>query len=95
MSKHYAVYILTNRRNGTLYVGVSGDLATRIDLHRSRAVPGFSNDHALHRLVHVEYFQDIEEAILREKRVKRWRRRWKIELIEKGNPYWIDLSDQV
>jgi putative endonuclease len=95
MPKRYAVYILTNRRNGTLYVGVTGDLAARIDLHRSGAVPGFSKDHDLHRLVHVEYFLDIEEAILREKRVKRWRRKWKLELIEKANPYWNDLSDQV
>ena len=94
-SECFAVYILTNRRNGTLYIGVTRDLRRRLEEHRSGQVEGFTKRHGLHRLVHVEFFFGVVEAIAREKQLKRWRRRWKLELIEKENPYWRDLGDDL
>ena len=89
-----AVYILASKRNGTLYVGVTSDLATRIEAHRSDAVDGFTKKYAVKTLVYFELHADMYEAIQREKRVKKWNRAWKIALIEEGNPEWKDLSDQ-
>jgi len=91
----YYVYILASGPRGTLYVGVTRDLLKRVYQHRTRAVAGFSAKHNLHRLVYYEIHADVEVAILREKRVKRWRRDWKIELIEKENPQWDDLWQSV
>jgi putative endonuclease len=88
----FAVYILTNKRNGTLYVGVTRDLVQRMEAHRSGAVDGFTRKHGLHRLVHVERFTTAADAIAREKQLKKWKRRWKLELIEQANPYWHDLA---
>jgi putative endonuclease len=87
----YYVYILASGRRGTLYVAVTNDLVRRIYEHRTGAVPGFSRKHAIYRLVYYEVHDDIAEAILREKRIKRWLRKWKIELIEKQNEDWHDL----
>src|SRR6185437_16948717 len=90
-AKQPAVYILANRRNGTLYIGVTSDLPRRIWQHRNDLVEGFSKKHRNHALVYCEIHTDIELAILREKRLKKWKRQWKTELIEERNPYWRDL----
>ena len=87
----YYVYILASGRHGTIYVGVTNDLIRRVYEHRTDAVPGFTRKHRVHRLVYYEVHDDIEEAILKEKRLKRWARAWKIELIEKANENWDDL----
>ena len=85
------VYILTNRPNGILYVGVTSDLVRRVFEHRSGFVAGFTKRYGLKRLVYFEQFDDIENAIVREKRLKKWNRAWKIRLIEELNPNWDDL----
>lgn len=85
------VYILASQRNGTLYVGVTADVAKRIWEHRTGAVPGFTRQYAVHDLVYVEFHDTMPDAILREKQIKKWRRAWKLELIEQGNPEWRDL----
>ena len=85
------VYILTNKPNGTLYIGVTSDLIRRIFEHKTKAVDGFSKRYGLDRLVYFETFTTIAEAIRREKRLKRYRRDWKIQLIEGSNPGWEDL----
>ena len=87
----YFVYILANRRRGTLYVGVTNDLVRRVFEHRTGAVPGFTKKYQVHQLVYYETHDDIREAIVREKRMKRWARAWKIDLIEKQNEDWKDL----
>lgn len=89
------VYIVASKRNGTLYVGVTSDLAQRIWQHRTDVVAGFSKQYAVHSLVHVEFHDTMADAILREKRIKKWRRAWKLELIEKHNPDWQDLYDSL
>ena len=87
----YWVYILSSRRNGTLYVGVTNDLVRRVGEHREGLLPGFAKRHGVTNLVFAELHHDINEAILREKRIKRWPRAWKLELIEANNPQWRDL----
>ena len=91
----YYVYILASRRNGTLYTGITDNLARRIHEHRTGAVPGFTRHYDVKTLVYAETHGDVEMAISREKRLKRWRRAWKIELIEKDNPDWRDLFDEI
>ncbi len=85
------VYILASARNGTLYIGVTSDLARRTWEHREGLVDGFAKDYGVKILVHYEVFDRIDDAIQREKRLKEWKRAWKIELIEKQNPQWLDL----
>ena len=87
------VYILTNQRHGTLYVGVTSDLAQRIWVHKEGLMQGFSKQYRLKRLVYVEFYESMHDAIKREKRVKRWRRLWKIQMIDKVNPEWRDLYE--
>jgi putative endonuclease len=87
----YFVYILASRRNGTLYTGVTNDLIRRVQEHRQGLVDGFTKRYRVKLLVYFEVHQDINEAILREKRIKRWRRAWKLQLIEAENPQWRDL----
>jgi putative endonuclease len=87
----YFVYILASRRNGTLYVGVTSDLVRRVQEHREGLVPGFTRKYGVKTLVYWESHGDINQAILREKRIKKWLRRWKLELIETTNPEWQDL----
>ena len=89
--KNYYVYILANKRNGTLYTGITSDLIKRTWQHKNDAVEGFTKKYRLKILVHFEQYQDVREAILREKRIKKWNRQWKINLIEKNNPNWDDL----
>ena len=87
----YWVYILASQRRGTLYTGVTGRLAERIGEHREGGLPGFTARHRVSRLVYLERFQYVYDALAREKAIKKWRRQWKIELIEKANPEWRDL----
>ena len=87
------VHIVTNRPNGTLYVGVTADLARRIHEHREGMIEGFTKRYRLTRLVHAEHYDDIREAIRREKAIKGWRRAWKVRLIHASNPDWDDLIE--
>ncbi|MEQ8286065.1 GIY-YIG nuclease family protein [Thalassospira sp.] len=89
------VYILASRPNGTLYVGVTSDLRQRIYQHRAGEVPGFTRRHDVKQLVYIEPHATMPDAILREKRIKKWRRAWKIRLIEEHNANWVDLFDQL
>lgn len=95
MDRQPAVYILASKRNGTLYIGVTSDLRKRIWEHREGFVDGFTKKYSVHRLVYYELFADMYNAITREKRLKKWRRAWKIRLIEEKNPYWDDLWQQI
>ena len=95
MAKQPAVYILTNKPNGTIYVGVTSNLARRLEDHRLRPKGSFTARYNLQRLVHVERFDDIEEAIRREKQLKGGSRAKKIALIERDNPLWKDLASEV
>ena len=94
MKKHY-VYILASKRNGTLYIGVTNDLIRRVYEHKNDLIDGFTKKYGVHRLVYYEQYDDVVNAIQREKRLKKWNRQWKIELIEKENPEWIDLYLQL
>jgi putative endonuclease len=87
----YFVYVLASKPNGTLYVGVTNDLIRRVQEHREGLVPGFTKRHGVKLLAYFEAHADINEAILREKRIKRWLRKWKLALIEQQNPQWRDL----
>ena len=87
----YHVYILCSRKHGTLYIGVTGELARRLWEHREGMVEGFSTRYGVKRLVYVEAFGDVRAAIQREKTMKKWPREWKINLIERDNPHWMDL----
>lgn len=89
----YFVYMLASRKRGTLYIGVTNDLARRVSKHREGTASGFTRKYRVHRLVYAETFDEIEDAIHREKAMKEWQRAWKIQLIEKDNPEWIDLYD--
>jgi putative endonuclease len=91
--KQPCVYIITNDRNTTLYIGVTSNLIQRIYQHKAKLVEGFSAKYNLHKLVHFEQFEDMDDAISREKRLKRWNRDWKNQLIDERNPRWIDLYD--
>ncbi len=94
MYKYY-VYVLASARNGTLYIGFTNDLIRRVYEHKNGLVNGFSKKHKLHLLVYYEEFSSVEDAIVREKRLKKWHRKWKIDLIEKLNPEWKDLYDEL
>jgi len=95
MGGSFFVYILASKKNGTLYVGVTNDLARRMTEHKAKLVPGFTRQYGVDRLVYFETFESIIEARAREYVLKRWRRAWKITLIEKLTPEWNDLSDQL
>ncbi|WP_250433323.1 GIY-YIG nuclease family protein [Hanstruepera flava] len=88
----YHLYILTNKKNGTLYVGVTNDLERRMFEHKKKLIKGFSKKYGLDKLVYFETYQYINDAIKREKNIKKWKRQWKINLIEDNNPNWEDLS---
>ena len=89
------VYILANKRYGTLYVGVTSDLKRRVWEHKTDAIDGFTKRYQVHMLVYAEFHATMANAILREKRIKRWRRAWKIALIEGANSAWRDLYEDV
>jgi len=86
------VYILTSKTYGTLYIGVTSDLISRLWQHRNGEVRGFTSRYRVYRLVRFELFETMHDAISREKQLKRWHRQWKINLIESQNPQWIDLA---
>ena len=92
--KQPAVYILASQARGTLYTGVTSDLIQRIYQHKNSLVKGFSNRYQTHILVYFEQFDDMYEAIKREKQLKKWKGVWKLELIENFNPSWKDLYDE-
>ena len=87
------VYLLASRRNGTLYVGVTSDLVARVHQHRAGLLSGFTRDYGVKWLVWFEHHATMEAAIQREKRIKKWNRAWKLDLIETGNPQWRDLAE--
>jgi len=91
----YYVYILASRKKGTLYIGVTSDLARRIYEHKYDLVEGFTKLYKVHSLVYLEITESIEGAIDREKKLKKWNREWKIRLIEKSNPEWRDLYSEL
>jgi putative endonuclease len=93
MDRTSYVYIMASRRNGTLYVGVTTDLLRRVFEHREGLTPGFTSKYGVKHLVWYEEYGDINDAIAREKTLKRWRRAWKLALIEAQNPQWLDLWD--
>lgn len=93
--KTYYVYILASKRNGTLYIGMTKDLLRRVDEHKRSVVVGFTRKYNIKRLVYFEETTDVRSAIYREKQLKWWRRKWKIELIEKENPELVDLSEEL
>ena len=93
MSKSYYIYILASKKNGVLYIGVTSDLQSRINQHKTEAAKGFSSKYFVHKLVYFEQTEDVNSAISREKTLKKWNRSWKIRLIETNNPTWRDLSE--
>jgi putative endonuclease len=95
VANSYFVYILASKRNGTLYIGVTNDLAPRVWEHREGFVPGFTKKYAVKMLVHMKEFGEIDAAIQRDTSLKRWKRQWKLELIEKTNPDWVDLYERI
>lgn len=94
-TRNYYVYILASRVGGTLYIGVTNDLVRRVFEHKSKLIEGFTEKYDVVRLVYFEQFDDPENAIKREKRLKKWSRAWKISLIEKDNPDWNDLYPEI
>ena len=93
--KQPCVYILANERRGTLYTGVTSNLLRRIWQHKNDSAESFTKRYGVHTLVWYESHETMESAIAREKSIKRWRRAWKLELIEKGNPTWRDLYEDI
>ena len=92
IQKRPAVYILASERNGTLYAGLTSDLAKRVNQHKAGEVDGFTKKYGVKLLVWYRYFETMAEAIAQEKKLKNWKRDWKIQLIEQENPYWQDLD---
>ena len=95
MDRQPCVYIITNQRNGTLYVGVTSNLSKRVWQHKNHVVEGFSQHYCLDKLIWYEIHNNMETAISREKAIKKWSRRWKLRLIEEMNPEWRDLYKEV
>ena len=90
--KRYYVYILASKRNGTLYIGVTSNLSERVMQHKEKRYSSFTAKYNVDKLVYYQEFSDIREALLAEKRMKKWNREWKLNMIEKVNPDWVDLS---
>ena len=95
MQKQYYLYILASKRNGTLYIGITNDIIRRVGEHKLKLIDGFTKKYNVALLMYYEDFNDVNEAILREKRLKKWNRDWKIRLIESINPNWDDLTDKL
>lgn len=93
--KTYYVYIVTNKKNGTLYIGVTSNIARRIYEHKQKITQGFTSRYNLDRLVYIESTEDVHAAITREKNMKAWKREWKIKLIQEMNPNWDDLYETI
>jgi predicted GIY-YIG superfamily endonuclease len=92
---NFYVYILSNQRNTVLYIGVTNNLKRRTYEHKTKALKGFTSRYNIDKLVYYEHYTHIEEAIMREKRLKKWKREWKNELINKNNPEWKDLYGEI
>ena len=95
MEKQFYVYMLASKRNGTLYLGVTSDIVKRVWQHKNGLAEGFTKKYGIKRLVYYEIHEDAENAIKREKQLKKWRRAWKLELIEEKNSEWRDLSADI
>ena len=95
MDSYYYTYIMANKRNGTLYVGITSDLIKRVYQHKNNLVPGFTSQYDVHMLVYYEQHLEVSQAIKREKRLKEWKRNWKLALIEIDNPKWNDLYFEI
>ena len=93
--KTYYVYIMASKKNGTLYLGMTSDLIKRVWQHKHDEIDGFTKKYGVHKLVWYEETTDVRDAIRREKQIKKWRRQWKINLIEKENPEWKDLYEEI
>ena len=93
--KNYYVYILSSKRNGTLYTGITSDILKRVYEHKHGLVEGYTKKYKVHYLVWYEIHQSVESAITREKQIKKWKRNWKLQLIEKENPEWMDLYQRI
>ena len=92
MNKSYYVYILSSKKNGVFYIGVTSDLKNRMNQHKNEVIQDFTSKYLVHKLVYYEQTEDVNSALSREKVLKKWNRSWKIQLIEKDNPTWKDLS---
>lgn len=92
---YYYVYIMARRKNGTLYIGVTRNLIKRVYEHKNNLVEGFTEKYQVHNLVYFETYEDIKEAIAREKQIKHWRRHWKLKFIVDFNPNWKDLYGEI
>ena len=95
MAKQFCVYILASRKNGTLYIGVTSDLAKRVWQHKTSLGDGFTKKYKIDKLMYYEMHENAESAIQREKQIKKWNRRWKLRLIEKANSIWRDLYEDI
>ena len=95
MDKQFCVYILASQKNGTLYIGVTSELAKRIWQHKNKQADGFTKKYGVTKLVYYEVHENAESAIQREKKIKKWNRKWKIELIEEKNPKWSDVYENI
>lgn len=95
MKEHFYVYIVASQRNGTLYIGVTSNLIKRIYEHKEGVIDGFTKKYKVNALVYYEQHENAEAAITREKQMKEWKRQWKLELIEKNNPEWDDLYNEI
>ena len=95
MRKRFFVYILASKKNGALYTGVTSSLVQRVWQHKNKEVEGFTQKYDVDRLVYYEIHEDSMEAITREKQLKKWKRAWKVRLIEEKNPEWRDLYDEI
>jgi len=95
MTKYYYVYIVASSRNGTLYIGVTNNLVKRNWQHKNKAFKGFTSKYNVDKLVYFTTFEDVNEAIYFEKKLKNWNRQWKLRIIEEQNPEWIDLSEKM
>ena len=93
--KNYFVYLLASKRNGTLYTGVTDNLIKRVWQHKNDLVEGFTKKYKVHTLVYYEQIENIQSSIRREKQIKKWKRKWKLDLIEKLNPNWLDLYEKI
>jgi len=95
LKEQFYVYIMSNHKDGTLYIGVTSDLPARVFEHKNELIEGFTKKYHLHNLVYYEVYEDAYSAIAREKQLKKWKRDWKIKLIEKMNPRWKDLYSDI
>ncbi|MCK5028277.1 MAG: GIY-YIG nuclease family protein [Bacteroidales bacterium] len=92
---NFYVYVITNKINSVLYIGVTNNLERRIFEHKNKSVPGFTQKYNIDKLIHFEHYDNINDAIRREKQLKKWNRKWKEELINKVNPEWDDLHEEI